>query len=209
MAKKIVLGLLVLAVITGILGAQEDADPQEEAVPAEQTASPAAPAAQTAGDAKMAISLDVFPLVKGLLWSDSDLKNSLFALAPNFEYLLHPHYTLGAAVDLYFGKTSDIDILYFGLTAHGRWYPLSSGLDKFFLDAGLGFNMFSLDGKTDSDRGGFSGITISLKAGYKLMFGSRFFLEPSMAFVYAKTASIGFIPTPLGWQPGLNMGITF
>ncbi|MDR0451385.1 MAG: autotransporter outer membrane beta-barrel domain-containing protein [Treponema sp.] len=184
MVKRIVLGLLVLAAVTGILGAQE------------------------ASAAKMAVSLDLFPLVKGIIWSDNDADNALFALAPNFEYLLHPHFTVGGAADLYFGKASDIDIFYFGLAAHGRWYPLSSGLDKLFLDTGLGFNVFALDGKTDPDRGGFSGLTMSLKAGYKLMFTPNFFVEPSMAFVYAKTPNAG-VPTPLGWQPGLSMGGAF
>jgi hypothetical protein len=192
MVKRIVLGLLVLAAVTGVLSAQE--------APAEQSAD---------GTAKMAVSLDLFPLVKGIIWSDSDADNSLFALAPNFEYLIRPHFTVGAAADLYFGKASNIDILYFGLAAHGRWYPLSSGPDKLFIDAGLGFNVFALDGKTDSDRGGFAGLTMSLKAGYRLTLIPHLFVEPSMAFVYAKTPSFGSVPTPLGWQPGLSIGGSF
>lgn len=184
MAKRIVLGLLILAAAAGVLGAQE-------------------------GAAKMALSLDAFPLVKGIIWSDSNADNSLFALAPGFEYLVRPRFTLGASGDLYFGKASKINIFYFGLAAHGRWYPMSSGLDKLFIDAGLGFNVFSLDGETDPDRGGFSGLTMSLKAGYKLLFTSRFFIEPSMAFVYAKIASLASVPTPLGWQPGLSIGGAF
>jgi hypothetical protein len=93
---------------------------------------------------------------------------------------------------------------------HGRWYPQSSGLDKFFIDAGLGFNVFSRDGKTDSKEGGFAGITMSLKAGYKLMLTPKFFFEPSMAFVYAKQPTSVSVPvTPLGWQPGLSIGGTF
>ncbi|MDR1107462.1 MAG: hypothetical protein LBL19_00330, partial [Spirochaetaceae bacterium] len=130
MAKRIVLGLLVLAVITGVLGAQN------------------------ASAAKLAVGLDLFPLVKGIVWSDSGADNSLFALAPSFEYLVRPHYTVGAAADLYFGEASKIDVFYFSLAVHGRWYPLSSGLDKLFIDAGLGFNVFSYDGETDSKKGG-------------------------------------------------------
>jgi hypothetical protein len=187
MAKNIVVGLLVLAAATGLLGAQE------------------APA----GEAKMAVSLDAFPLVKGIVWSDIDADNAMFALAPNFEYLLRPHFSVGGALDMYFGKALDIDIFYFGLAAHGRWYPFSSGPDKLFLDAGLGFNVFAFDGKVDADKGGFAGITMSLRAGYKLMFTRNFFVEPSMAFVYAKTASAASVPTPLGWQPGLSIGGAF
>jgi hypothetical protein len=174
MAKRIVLGLLVLAAIAGVLGAQD------------------------ASAAKLAVGVDLFPLAKGVVWSDSDADNSLFALTPGFEYLIRPHYTLGAAADLYFG-----------LAVHGRWYPLSPGLDKLFIDAGLGFNVFSKDGKTDSDGGGLTGITMSLKAGYKLMFTPQFFFEPSMAFVYAKTPTSASVPTPLGWQPGLSIGGAF
>jgi hypothetical protein len=190
---KIVLGLLVLAAVTGVLYAQEEA-------PAGQT---------TAGAAKLAVSLDLFPLVKGIVWSDSDADNSLFALAPGFEYLIRPHFTMGVAADLYFGEAGKIDIFYFGFAAHGRWYPLSPGLDKLFIDTGLGFNVFALDGETDSKKGGFAGIIMSLKAGYKLMFTSKFFLEPSMAFVYAKTPKTTTVPTPLGWQPGLSIGVAF
>jgi hypothetical protein len=190
MAKRIVLGLLVLA--AGVLGAQE--------VPAGQTA---------AGAAKMAVSLDLFPLAKGIIWSDNDVDNSLFALVPGFEYLIRPHFTVGAEAGFYFGEASKTDIFYFGLAVHGRWYPLSPGLDKLFIDTGLGFNVFSLDGETDSKKGGFTGLTISLKAGYKLMFTSKFFLEPSMAFVYAKMPSSASVPTPFGWQPGLSIGGAF
>jgi hypothetical protein len=187
MVKRIVLGLLVLAAVTGVLGAQEDAS-----------------ARQTRGPAKIAVSLDLFPLAKGIIWSDSDADNLAIALSPGFEYLVHPHFTVGAVTDFYFGKAEDINFFYFGITAHGRWYPLSSSLDKFFLDTGLGFNLFALDGEIDPS--GFSGLTMSLKAGYKLMFTRNFFIEPSMAYVYSK-ANDG--PTPLGWQPGLSIGGRF
>jgi hypothetical protein len=183
MMKKIVLGLLVLAAAAGAVGAQESAS-------------------------KMAIGLDVFPLVKGIIWSDSKADNSEFAFAPSFEYRLFPHYSIGAGLDIYFGEVMKVDFVYFGLTAHGRWYPLSTGLDKFFIDAGLGFNVFAFDGETDPDKGGMAGMTLSLKAGYKLMFNSHFFAEPAMAFVYAKTPKMGG-PTPLGWQPALSIGAAF
>jgi hypothetical protein len=116
---------------------------------------------------------------------------------------------VGAAADLYFGEASKVDIFYFGLTAHGRWYPLSEGLDKLFIDTGLGFNVFALDGETDSKKGGFAGLTMSLTAGCKILLSPAFFIEPSMAFVYAKTAGLVSVPTPLGWQPGLSIGAAF
>jgi hypothetical protein len=189
MAKKILLGLLILAAVAGVACAQ--------------------------GTGKMAVSLDLFPLAKGMIWSesdsDSDSDKSLFALVPGFEYLVSPHYTVGAVADLYFGEYSKNDVFYFGLAAHGRWYPQSTGLDKLFIDAGLGFNMLSVEGeKADRDHYGFTGLTMSLKLGYKLML-NKFFIEPSMAFVYAKTpvSQISDFPTPIGWQPGLSIGAAF
>ncbi|MDR2607674.1 MAG: autotransporter outer membrane beta-barrel domain-containing protein [Treponema sp.] len=156
---------------------------------------------------KIAVGLDTFPLLKGVIYTDFDQDNNLIALSPAFEYLVAPHFSAGGVLDLWFGKASDIDILYFGLTAHGRWY-YKPGLDGLFLDAGVGFNALSVDGKApDTDHAGFSGVTASLKAGYKLVFGKHFFVEPSIAYVYSKS---GFVPvTPQGWQPGLIIGGTF
>jgi hypothetical protein len=188
MAKKLILGLLVLAAAAGVVGAQEAAAKSE---------------------AKAAISLDAAPLFKGIIWSDTEADDSLFALSPGFEFLIHPRFTIGAGMDLYFGKNSDTDIFYFGLAARGRWYPLSSGLDKLFIGAGLGFNVFAFDGETDPGKGGFAGLALSIKAGYKLLFTPNFFVEPSLAFVYAKTPALSSAPTPLGWQPGLNIGAAF
>jgi hypothetical protein len=218
MAKRILLGLLVMAVLTGIVSAQQKAAapaaaqpaPAEAAEPDPEEPAPKEPAPQAAPakePPKVAISLDLFPLVKGLIWSDSDADNSLAAIVPVLEYLVYPHFTVGAAADLYFGKYMDVEVFYLGLALHGRYYPLSEGLDKLFIDAGLGFNVFSYDGSFKKEQGGFSGITLSLKAGYKLMFTPHFFLEPSMGFIYAKTG--GYIPTPSGWQPGLNIGFVF
>jgi hypothetical protein len=159
------------------------------------------------GGAKIAVGADAMPLFKGFMWSDNDLKNSLFALSPSFEYLIAPHFSVGAMMDLWFGEASDVSIFYFGLAAQGRWYPLSEGLDKLFVGTLLGFNVFSLDGETDADKGGMAGLVTGLKAGWKLMFGSLF-VEPSMAFVYAKT--VDTLPLiPLGWQAGITIGGAF
>jgi hypothetical protein len=69
-------------------------------------------------------------------------------------------------------------------------------------------NKFAYDGKTDADKGGMAGLVTGLKAGWKLMFTPKFFAEPSMAYVYAKIPSSG-VPTPLGWQAGLSVGMAF
>jgi hypothetical protein len=158
---------------------------------------------------RMAISVDAIPLVKGIIWSDNDLDQSLFALSPSFEFRIASNYTIGGTADLWFGEANKTDFFYFGLAAHGRWYPLGDGLEKLFVDAGLGFNSLSIDGeKADRDHGGYSGLTIGLKAGWKQLFGRNFFAEPSMAYTYAKAPSYGE-PTILGWQAGLSIGVVF
>jgi hypothetical protein len=183
MKGKFVFGLVLTLVVSGALGAQEAK--------------------------KMAAGLDTMPLFKGIIWTESDADNGLFALSPSFEYAVVPHFGVGGTVDLWFGENRNVDIFYFGISAHGRWYPLSEGLDKLFLDAGLGFNSFMRDGKTGSEHGSFAGLTAGLKAGWKLMFGQALFVEPSMAYVYSKVSSISEAPTPLGWQAGLSAGMAF
>jgi hypothetical protein len=182
MKEKFVFGLLLVLAVTAGLGAQETN--------------------------KIAIGLDAMPLFKGFIWMDNDADNSLFALSPSFEYRVVRHFSIGGTMDLWFGENSKIDIFYFGLSVHGRWYPLSGGLDKLFLDAGLGFNSFAVDDETDAIHGGFSGLTAGLKAGWKIFIGRSFFMEPSMAYVYSKKSNRG-VPTPLGWQADLSIGMAF
>jgi hypothetical protein len=158
----------------------------------------------------ISVGLDTIPLFKGIIWSDSDQDNSLFALSPVFEYRIAPHYSIGAGADLWFGEYWKKDFFYFGLAAHGRWYPLDAGLSKLFLDAGLGFNMLSIDGdKADSEHGGFTGLTVGLKAGWKHRITGNFFVEPSMAYTYTKTPNELDGPTIGGWQAGLILGVVF
>jgi hypothetical protein len=158
---------------------------------------------------KLAVGLDTMPLLKGIIWYDSDLDNSLFAFSPSFEFLVAPHFSIGGIVDIWPGTADDVDAFYFGLAVQGRWYPLSTGLDKLFVGTALGFNLLSVDGKDpDWENGGFAGPTVSLKIGWKLLFGSHFFVEPSMGYTYSKVSQHGG-PTPLGWQPGLIIGGAF
>jgi hypothetical protein len=83
-------------------------------------------------------------------------------------------------------------------------------MDKFFIGGSLGFNAYSYDGDFDKDKGGFMGLTLSVEAGYKAMLNAKFFIEPSVAYVYAKKPVRGTtIPTPLGWQGGLSIGMGF
>jgi hypothetical protein len=166
-------------------------------------------AGAVAAQQKVSISLDVAPLFKGAVWWDNEAGNSLLAFVPAFEYRSHPRFTIGASADLYSGKASDTSFFYGGLAVHGRGYPVSTKLDQFFLDVGLGFNVFSFDGETDPKKGGFFGPTFSIGIGYKLMVTPKFFVEPSMSYVYAKIPGVVYVPTPTGWQPGLSAGIVF
>jgi hypothetical protein len=153
-----------------------------------------------------AASLDLFPLFKGIIAADNDDKTGYFDLALGYERLVAPHFSVGGDLDLYFGKTSDLDTFYFGLGLKGRWYPLSEQAEKLFIGTGLGFNSLSIDGSTKGKKGGFVGLTAELKAGWRLMF-SQFFVEPSMAYVYSKFGLAEV--TPLGWQAGLRIGLVF
>jgi hypothetical protein len=174
MAKKMILALILAMAVTGGVFAQ----------------------------GKNAVAVDVAPLAKGIIASDSDTDTSIFGIAASFEHPMAPHYSIGARMDLYAGKVFDIDGTYFGLSAHGRWYPLSATLEKLYLDAGLGFN--SLDSKLVE----FGGLTFALKTGWKLLFKEKFFAEPSLEYILAKSSE--FVPfTPLGWQIGLGLGMNF
>jgi len=161
---------------------------------------------------KNAIGWDIIPLINGILASDSDNDVVYVAFAFSYERLIVPHFSIGPELDMYFGKVGeeldgdDIPYFYFGLGAAGRYYPMSADLEKFFFGTTLGFNAQSIDGKTKEEDGGFAGIYISLKAGYKLMFGNNFFVEPSMSYYLSK---YNFGPTPIGWQGGLRIGVRF
>jgi outer membrane autotransporter protein len=103
--------------------------------------------------------------------------------------------------------------MYFGLAAAFRFYFLSENIEKLFLGVNLGFNSQSIDGKTKAEEGGFFGLLIGLKAGYKLLIKDNFFFEPSLAYVYSKSNAFssffGASVAPLGWQTGLRIGFMF
>jgi len=191
--KKIFCVLLLLA-CTGMIFAQEKAAEGEAA----------------SKEGKNTVTLDAIPLFKGIIASDSDADIFFFCTAVAYERLIAPHFSIGAELDLYPGKLFDVGYMYFGLAAAGRYYPMSEQMEKFFLGASLGFNMQMIDGKTDSEYGGFFGLTIGLKAGYKIMMGKIFSLEPSMSYTYSKSGEFwGTIPINLGWQGGLRIGVSF
>jgi hypothetical protein len=161
--------------------------------------------ANVSDDPKNMVALDLFPLFKGFIATDSDSNTGLLCLAFAYERNIAPHFSIGAGIDMYFGTINDIDSFYLALAAHGRFYPLSENFENFFLGVSLGFNILTIDG--DTDYGGFTGLTAALAAGYKLPLFKKLYLEPSMTYFLSKT---GVSPvTPLGWQGGLKIGIKF
>jgi len=201
MKKQVILLILALVVAGGIF-AQEQA---------EESAEPAAP-----GVKKNAVTLDTIPLLKGIIVSDSGADTAFFCVAAAYERLVAPHFSFGAEVDLYPGKVFDVDYLYISMAATGRFYSMSEYMEKFFIGASLGFNSQSIDGKTKGAYG-FTGLLVSLKAGYKLLLTDMFFVEPSLSYTYSKSGfgssdSSGFsmtTPPNNGWEAGLRIGISF
>lgn len=190
------------------------------------TPAPAQPATSAqSNEAKNALALDLFQMFKGFVAGDSDSKTFYFNNALSYERLIVPHFSIGGDMDLWFMKVSDVPCFYFSMAAEGRYYT-QANFDKFFLGTTLGINALSIDGgKADAAHGGFFGLIISLKAGYKIVIKSMY-IEPSLAYVLSKTGGGGGgsidlgwlgsisipsvdVPTPLGWNPGLRFGFQF
>jgi len=166
---------------------------------------------------KNAVTLDLMTLVRGFIESDSDAHTGFFCVSAAYERLVAPHFTIGGELDLYPGKVSDKGYFYFGVVGAGRYYPMSEYMEKFFVGASMGISSQAIDGSSAKRDGGFFGLRIGLRAGYKVMFGKVFFMEPSMAYTYEETGSFNFyginvgVSAPLhhGWEGGLRMGISF
>jgi len=162
---------------------------------------------------KNAVGLDLIPLFRGMLATNGDEERLFVPFALSYERVIAAHYSIGVDVDVTPGKVADEDggYLYFGLGLAARYYPQSNGLDKFFMGATIGYNMQSIDGKTKVEEGGFSGLFITMRTGYKVVTKSGFFLEPSISYTYSKTndMTFGMTPQAMFWQPGLRLGFSF
>jgi len=166
----------------------------------------AKPAAPAAAGKSNAVALDLFPLFKGIIMSNTEGNNdfTVFDLSIAYERLIAPHFSIGPDIDFGFIDLGNVDAFYFSLAAEARFYPLAN-FDKFFLGATLGFNSLSVDGeKADAEHGGFAGLIVSLKTGYKLVLKDIVYIEPSIAYVLAEGES-----PVLGWNGGLRFGVTF
>jgi hypothetical protein len=160
---------------------------------------------------KNALGVDAAPFLRGLVANSVHSNVELLGAGLFYERLFGSSFSLGARVDFITGKydylVTDKDVTYFAVSVHGRVYPLSQGLAKFYLDTGIGFNNIDVGGK--DDRGG---LTFALKTGYKHFFNSVIFMEPSIALVYAESLGGGSRlsdPSPVEWTPGLLIGLSF
>jgi hypothetical protein len=225
--KKIICILILTCVIIGAAFAQQKpATPAPAPAPAKPAAPAPAPAAAPAAssDKANAFGADLFQLVKGFIASDDDFK--VFIIVAGYERLVSPHFSIGAAFDVYFltnvPGTGDKNGNYLNIALEGRYYTSSENFDKFFVGTTLGYSLLSIDGKTKAEDGGFSGLSTSLKMGYKYMAKSGFYIEPSLAYVLSKSSngkdinipgiiniSTPSIPTPNGWNGGLRLGFVF
>jgi hypothetical protein len=190
--KKLVCILVLICVIMGAAFAQ---------------AKPAAPApAKPAASGKInALGLDVFQLIGGVIATDNDVDRSVFIISAGYERLVSPHFSIGAVLDMAFinigsGNTKR-ENKYFNIAGEGRYYTSSENFDKFFLGATLGFSQYSIDGST---KAGFTGLSTSLKMGYKVITQKGLYLEPALAYGLEK--GTGFND---GWNCGLRLGWVF
>jgi hypothetical protein len=152
---------------------------------------------------KNAASLDIAPLARGIVVSDSDDDTAIFGLGAEYERLIAPHFSVGARLDFYAGTIFDEAGVYFGLAAQGRWYPLSEELEKLSIGASLGFETLT----SDDDDAEYGGLTFGLDAGWKLFIKDKFYIEPSLGYLYTKGSQYGYFPSE--WQIGLNLGLAF
>jgi hypothetical protein len=163
--------------------------------------------------AEISVSLDLAPLFKGFVAGEEGKNGAedleIFGIGAAVEFSFAEHYSAGAKLDLYTLKLGKMEGTYFGLAAQGRLYPISTNYDKFFIGTDIGFNTVKAeqDG-TKIETSEITGLTFDLKAGYKHSFYNNFFLEPSLSYVIAKTSDLADF-TPLGWQLGLNIGMSF
>jgi len=190
------------------------ATPAKPANPAPATPATGAATAPATGAKANAFALDVFQLFNGFISSNDDKDTSFFAISVAYERLVAPHFSIGADLDLIFGEMQTRDGIYFGISAEGRYYPMSENFEKLFIGTTLGYNSceYKVAGvKFDL----FSGLFASLKLGYKVML-KNVYLEPSISYCVSKATGMfgggsttGESLLPIGWRGGLRFGFVF
>jgi len=194
--KKNVFTVLLLVLCMGTSFAQEQHAPDQDTFTQESPET-----------RKNSVAIDLFPLFKGFVAYDKSNNLGFFCIAADYERLVVPHFSIGAALDLYFAKYDDINGFYFSLNFEGRYYPQSENFEKFFLGPSLGFSILAMDGKVVPENGG-TGLMVSLKAGYKLITSINIYMEPSISYVLSKSTLVP-MPAPLGLQGGFRFGFVF
>ncbi|MDR0447326.1 MAG: hypothetical protein LBH07_01515 [Treponema sp.] len=159
---------------------------------------------------KQAVGLDLFPLVKGFIASETDEYNSTFYayFSTGYEFRVAPNFGLGGSIDIIPGRVSLKDsYLYLGFAVTGRYYP-SAPFDKFFVGTSLGFNMEKIGGRPATKKeGGFMGPTMSLSTGYRILWKPGIYAEPSLNYIISKESN--YEVAPLGWQGSMRVGFSF
>jgi len=146
---------------------------------------------------RFAFSFDTVPFFRGIVASDP---NFVFGIAAQFEVAVNKNFGILQRADLYVYPDNSV---YGGLgLLHFRYYPLSSGMEKLFLDAGIGYNAESTPSKSTK-----YGFIFSMKAGWKLFLGKFFFLEPALGYLYSRPGVT--LGTESGWQLALPFGWAF
>ena len=198
--KRVLTVLLFACMVTGAAYAQARTQTPAQTQPAQ-------PAAQPQKESKNTLSVDFFPLMKGFILTDNDKDLSCFYVALGFDHLIAPSHIIGGNLDLYYANYNKIDLVYFGLSFAYKYFTMSEKAEKAFIGGSVGFNTFSVDGKTKTEEGGFVGLTVGLIGGYRIIV-KNIFLEPSLSYILAKTPAFGGGGTPLGWQGGFKLGFS-
>jgi hypothetical protein len=164
------------------------------------------------GQSPNAISVDIMPLAKGLIASNSSdtTDTSVFGITAQYERGLADHYGIGVRMEIYSQTISvsstESKATYFGLDAFGRVYPFTTDFQKFFIGVSLGFNTLSASKNPARE---FSGLTFALKAGWKQFLLNKIFLEPSIAIVQTKPNALQAAPQPGELETGFLIGMSF
>jgi len=195
--KKMVCVLVLACVIVGAVFAQA----KPAAAPVEKSR-------------KNSIGMDLVPLVRGFInWDERDnlYTYTEFRVSFSYERSVVPHFSIGGNFDTWFSKMDveygkDHDSFYVAISGEGRYYP-TANFDKFFVGTALGFNVYSVDGKSKEDDGGFAGLLFAVKTGYKVITSSGFYMEPSLSYVLSESTRTG--DGPSGWNVGMRLGFSF
>jgi len=154
---------------------------------------------------KNAVSIDFGTLI----W---DLSTGGFGFGASYERSIHDAFSV-----LGHFSYSHHDWNYFAFEAHGRWYPFKTALGKLFTDICLGYGLFWDDNK--SNDWAVNTTKISVKAGWKFIFGKGFFFEPIIGFGFPfiltdnrndlSGSGSGDLKISQGLGIGLNIGWAF